>query len=206
MPIDLAMPVLVVDDSVTTTRIIESYLQQIGFQSVMAVGDGEAALRAIIDRPIALVISDWKMAGMSGLELLHRTRRRPACQGVRFVLMTADANPRLAATVRSMGADEFLTKPFTTETSDWRSSRHWHHDDRRLPESDALQADACGRCPAGRPIGTTRKQAGAGRPVADRHMMCGFLKDSTSRFRQVQPLGMPEAMPSTWAGDIRASP
>jgi two-component system, chemotaxis family, chemotaxis protein CheY len=116
MPIDLAMPVLVVDDSVTTTRIVESYLQQIGFQSVMAVGDGEAALRAIMDRPIALVISDWKMAGMSGLELLHRTRQHPACRGVRFVLMTADANPRLAATVRSMGADGFLTKPFTTET------------------------------------------------------------------------------------------
>jgi two-component system chemotaxis response regulator CheY len=64
-------------------------------------------------KPSALVISDWKLAGTSGLELLQRIREDAALKDTRFLLMTASSHPQLADTVSRLGANGFLIKPFS---------------------------------------------------------------------------------------------
>jgi two-component system, chemotaxis family, chemotaxis protein CheY len=115
MPIDCALRVLVVDDSRTTTGIICSLLEQVGVANVERAGDGETALEKLRGGSFSLVISDWKMAPMGGLELLRRIRQEPALQSVRFIMMSADPNPQLPQTMRSVGAVGFLLKPFTAD-------------------------------------------------------------------------------------------
>ena len=74
MAVDLNMPVLIVDDYKTMLRIIRNLLKQIGFNNVDEATDGKAALEKMQQRKYGLVISDWNMEPMTGLELLKEVR------------------------------------------------------------------------------------------------------------------------------------
>jgi two-component system chemotaxis response regulator CheY len=115
VPISQDTPILVVDDSATMSMLIRSLLREIGLTNTAVVQDGAAALELLRGQRFALVIADWKMQPMSGLELLRRIRLDPATRSVRFLLITADAHPQLPATAGKLGADAFLLKPFTAE-------------------------------------------------------------------------------------------
>src|SRR5207237_2453959 len=75
MSLDPSMAVLVVDDFATMSRIIQTLLQQIGITQVEHARDGHSALKALRQKNFSLVISDWNMTPMSGLELLEHIRR-----------------------------------------------------------------------------------------------------------------------------------
>ena len=74
MSVDLKQPVLVVDDYKTMVRIICNLLKQIGFTTVDEASDGHQALELMTTRTYQLVISDWNMAPMTGLDLLKKVR------------------------------------------------------------------------------------------------------------------------------------
>src|SRR6266511_3919069 len=76
--VDTAMPILVVDDSRSMTRIMATLLAQIGFSDVDQVNDGASALQSLKSRRYGLVISDWEMQPMNGPELVHAVRDDPA--------------------------------------------------------------------------------------------------------------------------------
>jgi two-component system chemotaxis response regulator CheY len=113
--VDPAIVVLVVDESAAASRIIVSLVEQAGFSNVGHVPDGQSALERLRAGNISLVLADWRMSPMSGLELLRRIRQDAAMKAVRFVLMTASAHPQLPETVQSLGANGFLRKPCTAE-------------------------------------------------------------------------------------------
>ncbi|MFZ4604214.1 MAG: response regulator, partial [Caulobacterales bacterium] len=71
MVVDMAMPILVVDDYNTMIRIIRNLLKQLGFENVDDAADGQAALEKMRAKSYGLVISDWNMEPMTGFELLQ---------------------------------------------------------------------------------------------------------------------------------------
>jgi two-component system chemotaxis response regulator CheY len=77
--------------------------------------DGGSALERLHSKEFGLIIADWKMQPMSGLQLLHLLRQEGRLQTTRFILTSADANPQLADTLESLGAHGFLRKPFTAD-------------------------------------------------------------------------------------------
>ena len=106
---------LIVDSSPTTGEAIAAQLAQLGFADVEQAADAQAALRRLRERTFALVIADWRLPAMSGLELLRRIRHDGALKGIRFLLISTSAHPQLADTARKLGADGVLTRPFDAD-------------------------------------------------------------------------------------------
>jgi two-component system chemotaxis response regulator CheY len=113
---DLSIPVFVVEDSNTMGRIICGLLKQIGFQKVDLAHGGTTALAKMRTEAYGLVISDWNMQPMTGLELLKQIRSEPAFTKTRFIMVTAETTTDNVIAARSAGADGFVAKPFTAHT------------------------------------------------------------------------------------------
>jgi two-component system, chemotaxis family, chemotaxis protein CheY len=116
MAVARSIPILVVEDSQTVERIVRSLLERNQFTNVEYARDAEAALSRLRAKLFSLVISDWNMRPMSGLDLLRQMREHPMCRQARVVLITADQDPALAAQARAGGADAILRKPLAAET------------------------------------------------------------------------------------------
>jgi two-component system chemotaxis response regulator CheY len=115
MAVDKSTPILVVDDYRTMIRIIRNLLHQLGFDNVDDAGDGAAALAKLRERNFGLVISDWMMEPMSGLELLRQIRADPKLQALPFIMITAENRKERVAKAEQAGADGFIVKPFNAE-------------------------------------------------------------------------------------------
>jgi two-component system chemotaxis response regulator CheY len=116
MAIDLTMPVLVVDDYATMTRIISNLLRQLGFSNVDATTDGATALRMMEERNYGLVVSDWNMEPVTGLDLVKAMRANDTLNTTPFVMVTAEAKPENVMTAKLAGVDGYIVKPFNAET------------------------------------------------------------------------------------------
>ncbi len=105
--------ILVVDDSQVTRKLVRAMLSEIGFANVDEAEDGAQALTSLGMLRYALVISDWMMQPMSGLDLLKAVRRSGRYGRQPFIMMTALNQRKFAEVARDAGATQFLTKPFT---------------------------------------------------------------------------------------------
>ena len=116
MRIDQSLPVLVVDDYTTMTRIIRTILKQLGFANVERVHDGNQALAKLRDGSYSMVISDWNMAPMSGYDLLKEVRSDEKLANIVFIMISVESSiPRVVA-ARKAQADSYVTKPFSAQT------------------------------------------------------------------------------------------
>jgi two-component system chemotaxis response regulator CheY len=115
MAVDKNAPILVVDDYQTMVRIVRNLLQQLGFDHVEDASDGASALVKLRQKPFALVISDWMMEPMSGLELLRAVRADPGLRALPFIMVTAENRKDRIAKARQAGADGYIVKPFNAE-------------------------------------------------------------------------------------------
>lgn len=106
--------VLVVDDSRAQRRLLVATLTRLGFEVIEADG-GPAALAVAAQHDIDLVISDWMMPGMDGLELCRRFREMPRKHYGYFILLTSKSEKGAVAQGLDIGADDFLTKPVNPE-------------------------------------------------------------------------------------------
>ena len=107
------MNVLVVDDYKSMIRIVRGLLNQLGFMNVDEAADGVTALRMIKDKSYGLVLSDWNMQPMTGLELLQQVRADTATRTVPFVMVTAEAKAENVVAARQAGVNNYVIKPFT---------------------------------------------------------------------------------------------
>jgi len=107
--------ILVVDDSRVMRRIISSFLAKMGYDNVLEASDAGVALKILETEKVAVVISDYSMPGLSGLELLKAIRRDPANKDVPFVMITAEAQLGQIIAAFREGAQQYVTKPFTSE-------------------------------------------------------------------------------------------
>lgn len=113
--IDYRMKVLVVDDFATMRKIVRNILKQIGFEDITEAEDGNAALRILKGEKIGLVVTDWNMPNMSGLELLHEIRRDEQTQNLPVLMVTAEGLKENVMEAVKAGVNNYVVKPFTAE-------------------------------------------------------------------------------------------
>ncbi|MBN8521065.1 MAG: response regulator [Alphaproteobacteria bacterium] len=117
MSVNKNMNVLVVDDYQTMVRIIKNLLKQIGFNNVDEASDGTMALGMIKKKQYGLVISDWNMEPMSGLELLKQVRGAGEhFSDVPFIMVTAESKTENVIAARQAGVNNYIVKPFNADT------------------------------------------------------------------------------------------
>ena len=116
MAVDMAMPVLVVDDYKTMVRIIRNLLKQLGFENVDEAADGTEALTKMKAKPYGLVISDWNMEPMTGFELLKEVRSDDTLKGTPFIMVTAESKTENVIAAKKAGVNNYIVKPFNAAT------------------------------------------------------------------------------------------
>jgi len=112
---DLNKPyVLIVEDEAPLVTLLRYNLEKQGFR-VEDAGDGGEALTKITEAPPDLLLLDWMLPTMSGIELCRQLRRRPATRQLPIIMLTARAEDQDAVRGLDTGADDYITKPFSTE-------------------------------------------------------------------------------------------
>lgn len=110
------MRLLVVDDSSTMRRIIVNTLQKIGFSDTVEAGNGREALERMAASSVSLVLTDWNMPEVNGLEFVRAVRANAAWAGVPILMVTTNvAKEDIVEAIRS-GVNNYVAKPFTPET------------------------------------------------------------------------------------------
>jgi two-component system chemotaxis response regulator CheY len=113
--VDLNMRVLVVDDFATMRRIVKNVLKQIGFTNILEADDGSTALAVLQQDKIDLIISDWNMPKVTGLDLLKAVRSDESMKGTPFLMVTAEAQKDNVIQAVQAGVSNYVVKPFTAE-------------------------------------------------------------------------------------------
>ncbi len=113
--IDYSLKVLVADDFATMRKIVRNILKQIGFEHILEAEDGAAALLLIKQEKVGLVVTDWNMPNMSGLELLQALRRDPETAKVPVLMVTAEGLKENVLEAVKAGVNNYVVKPFTAE-------------------------------------------------------------------------------------------
>lgn len=111
--------IMVVDDMSTSRGLITQALDAFGVRNVATAENGKQALQVLATKPAHLVISDYNMPEMDGLQLLHYLRAAPKTKGVGFVLITGRAERQIIDHGKKLGMNNYLKKPF--EPADLRN-------------------------------------------------------------------------------------
>lgn len=108
--------VLVVEDTSSSRMLVSGLVRGLGAHRVVAAVDGADALTKTLDRDLVpdLVLCDWVMPNMDGLELL--TRMKTAHPAIKFIMMTVKTEAEAVILARKHGVDGYVAKPFTRES------------------------------------------------------------------------------------------
>jgi two-component system chemotaxis response regulator CheY len=112
---DTTIKVLIVDDFATMRRILKNILKKIGFTHILEADDGSNALKVLEKEKVDLVISDWNMPKMTGLEFLKAVRSNAAFKDLPFLMVTAEAQKQNIIEAVQAGVSNYVVKPFTEE-------------------------------------------------------------------------------------------
>lgn len=107
---------LVVDDSSSIRRIMRALLNTLGFVNITEAEDGVNALGILREQPIDIILSDWNMPNMNGIELLRAVRTDPALLQCPFLMITAEASQENILVATQAGANGYIIKPFSAAT------------------------------------------------------------------------------------------
>ncbi|KQV34927.1 hypothetical protein ASC93_24725 [Massilia sp. Root335] len=108
--------ILIVDDYLLIRTAVRQVLAELGFSNVFQADNGKAAQDLMRKQPIDVVIGDWGMPVMSGLDLLHWMRRDARHAKTPFMMLTAEANPAAVRSALQAGVDAYMIKPFTVHS------------------------------------------------------------------------------------------
>ncbi|MDD5007905.1 MAG: response regulator [Syntrophorhabdaceae bacterium] len=109
------MKVLVVDDFATMRKIIKNVLKQINVDSVLEAENGKHALTVLKGDTVDLIISDWIMPEMTGIEFLKACKQDEEIKKIPFIMVTAEAQKDNIMEAIKSGVDNYIVKPFTPE-------------------------------------------------------------------------------------------
>ncbi len=113
---DPKMKILIVDDMSTMRRIMKNALRQLGYNNIEEAEDGQVAFAKLGQWPVDLVVTDWNMPNMDGLELLKAVRADPTLRALPVLLVTAQAEQKHVLEAIRAGASNYIVKPFTADT------------------------------------------------------------------------------------------
>jgi two-component system, chemotaxis family, chemotaxis protein CheY len=110
------MRFLIIDDSITMRRIIANILNRLGYPEVAHASNGREALDRLASEVIDIVITDWYMPEMNGLDFVRALRTTPATSHIPIVIVTANAASDDIAHALELGVNSYILKPFTVDT------------------------------------------------------------------------------------------
>jgi two-component system chemotaxis response regulator CheY len=116
MSVNMDMSILIVDDYKTMLRIIRNLLKQLGFNNVDEATDGSMALQKLRDKDYGLVISDWNMEPMTGIQLLREVRADTRLKALPFIMITAESKTENVIAAKEAGVNNYIVKPFNAAT------------------------------------------------------------------------------------------
>jgi|SRR5262245_34761521 two-component system chemotaxis response regulator CheY len=116
MAVDMNMNILIVDDYKTMLRIVRNLLKQLGFNNVDEATDGSMALQKLREKNFGLVISDWNMEPMTGLQLLREVRADLKLKAMPFIMVTAESKTENVVAAKEAGVNNYIVKPFNAAT------------------------------------------------------------------------------------------
>ncbi len=109
------MKVLVVDDFETMRKIIKNVLKQINLEDVLEAENGKQALNVLKSEGADLIISDWIMPEMTGIDFLKACKGDETIRKIPFIMVTAEAQKDNIMEAIKSGVDNYIVKPFTPE-------------------------------------------------------------------------------------------
>ena len=104
--------VLVVDDSAVMRQIIKKNLKELGFSELSEAENGAAGLKKASEEPVDLIVSDWNMPNMTGLEFLKAVRADAGLKGIAFIMVTSEADKEKIMEAVKAGVNQYIVKPF----------------------------------------------------------------------------------------------
>lgn len=109
--------ILVVDDDALMQKLVKDVLSMIGFTHVTVVNRADRALDVISKEDVDIIICDWRMPGMSGVEMVREIRKPPITKNtfVNVIMLTGNAEMQNITEARDVGITEYLIKPFTVK-------------------------------------------------------------------------------------------
>ncbi len=110
------MDVLVVGDAPTMRRIVRGLLRELGLKNVREAEDGKIALQALKNKKTDLIVCDWNMPVMTGIELLREIRDDISLKEVPMLMITAEAKKENIVAAVEAGVNNYIVKPFNAQT------------------------------------------------------------------------------------------
>jgi len=115
MPLNPAAKILVVDDFSTMRRFIRNILDQLGYREVEEADDGDSALEKLRGTRFDLVIADWNMPRMNGLDLVKAIRADEGLKTIPVLMVTAEASKENIIEAVKSGVSGYVVKPFSSD-------------------------------------------------------------------------------------------
>jgi len=109
------MRFLIVDDSSTMRRIIINTLNKLGHQDVAEAGNGREGLDRLTAGPVDLIITDWNMPEMSGIDFIRTVRSMPDIKDTPVLMITTNAAKDDIVEALKAGVNSYMVKPFTPD-------------------------------------------------------------------------------------------
>ena len=109
------MRILVVDDFATMRKIIRNVLKQIELDNVVEAESGKQGLNVLKTDEVDLIISDWIMPEMTGIEFLKACKDDEGLKKIPFIMVTAEAQKNNIIEAIKLGVDNYIVKPFTPD-------------------------------------------------------------------------------------------
>jgi len=116
MSLNKNMRVVIVDDYTTMLRILRNLLRQLEINNVEEASDGDSAYLLMHKNPPDLVISDWNMVPVSGLDLLRKVRGDAKLKHIPFIMVTAESKTENVIAAKQAGVSNYIVKPFNADT------------------------------------------------------------------------------------------
>src|SRR5579864_9353376 len=110
------MRVFIVDDYTTMLRIMHNLLRQLDINQVEEATNGDTAYHMLQKSPPDLIISDWNMAPVTGLDLLRKVRSDAKLRHIPFIMVTAESKTENVIAAKQAGVSNYIVKPFNAET------------------------------------------------------------------------------------------
>ena len=111
----MSKKLLVVDDFNTMRRMVIKMLKELGFEDIVEAPDGAVAFDLLKENEIDLIISDWNMPNMTGIELLEKVRATDGYQDTPFIMVTAEGQKEQVIEAVKKGVTGYIIKPFTAD-------------------------------------------------------------------------------------------
>lgn len=117
MAVDKGIRILVVDDQDAALELMRDFLRQLGFRYIEEANSAPKALQMVRDANggYGLILSDWNMHSISGLQLLQAFRREPGCATTPFIMITGEASKDRIEAALKAGVTSYIAKPFSLD-------------------------------------------------------------------------------------------